>query len=53
MLTNVFYTLQYKLYMRRPMPDLEPVETPEDKTNGQIAQRKVRYQPPQKRNKKR
>ncbi len=53
MLTNVFYTLQYKLYMRRPMPELEPIETPEDNTNGQVAPRKVRYQPPQKRNKKR
>lgn len=52
MLTNVFYTLHYKLYMRRPMPDIETSVETEPPTNGQVAQRKARYQPPQKRTKK-
>lgn len=54
MLTNLFYTIHYKLYMRTPAPELVPVaESGEDKTNGVPETGKKRgYQPPQKRSKR-
>jgi len=53
MLTNILYTLHYKLYMRRPAPVLEPVEPIRESTNHLIRDgRKPRYQPPKKRSKR-
>lgn len=53
MLTNLFYTIHYKLYMRRPMPELEAIASDGEPRNGQLAPHKTKYQPPQKRSKKR
>jgi YidC/Oxa1 family membrane protein insertase len=53
MLTNILYTIHYKLYMGRPVPALEPVEREGEPTNHQMRDgQKPRYQPPKKRAKR-
>ncbi len=54
MLTNVFYTIHYKLYMRKPVPELVPVVEQEDeeKNGAPQANKKRGYQPPKKRSKR-
>jgi YidC/Oxa1 family membrane protein insertase len=53
MLTNILYTLHYKLYLSRPAPPLEPLDAPSEPTNHLAHDgRKPRYQPPKKRSKR-
>jgi YidC/Oxa1 family membrane protein insertase len=53
MLTNILYTLHYKLYLMRPAPPLEPLDAPSEPTNNLVRDgRKPRYQPPKKRSKR-
>lgn len=55
LLTNVFYTIHYKLYMRTPAPELTPVDSSDDQTprNGSVEKPKpMGYQPPKKRSKR-
>jgi YidC/Oxa1 family membrane protein insertase len=54
MLTNILYTLHYKLYLSRPAPSLEPLNVPSEPTDHLVRDgRKPRYQPPKKRSKRR
>jgi YidC/Oxa1 family membrane protein insertase len=54
MLTNILYTLHYKLYLSRPAPSLEPLNMPSEPTDHLVRDgRKPRYQPPKKRSKRR
>ncbi|MEN3001063.1 MAG: membrane protein insertase YidC [Armatimonadota bacterium] len=54
MLTNILYTLHYKLAMSRPAPALEPMEPTSAPTDRlALDGRKPRYQPPKKRSKRR
>jgi YidC/Oxa1 family membrane protein insertase len=54
MLTNILYTLHYKLYLSRPAPSLEPLNAPSEPTDHLVRDgRKPRYQPPKKRSKRR
>ena len=54
LLTNVFYTAHYKLYMRTPAPELTPVDGSEEGRNGVAEKPKPSggYQPPKKRSKR-
>jgi YidC/Oxa1 family membrane protein insertase len=54
LLTNVFYTAHYKLYMRTPAPELVPVEESNEGRNGAAEKPKPSggYQPPKKRSKR-
>ncbi len=54
MLTNLLYTLHYKLYMSRPAPVLEPAGSSGNAAGTALQDgRKPRYQPPRKRSKRR
>ncbi|GBC92692.1 Membrane protein insertase YidC 2 [bacterium HR15] len=54
MLTNILYTLHYKLYMSHPAPALEALEPATRESTNNLVQdgRKPRYQPPKKRSKR-
>ncbi|MFN3690801.1 MAG: membrane protein insertase YidC, partial [Fimbriimonadales bacterium] len=55
LLTNLFYTIHYKLYMRTPAPELTPVDgsDSQEQRNGAAAKPKpMGYQPPKKRSKR-
>ncbi len=55
LLTNVFYTAHYKLYMRTPAPELTPVDgsDSQEQRNGSAEKPKpTGYQPPKKRSKR-
>ncbi len=55
LLTNVFYTVHYKLYMRTPAPELTPVDGSDgqEPRNGSVEKPKpMGYQPPKKRSKR-
>jgi hypothetical protein len=54
LLTNVFYTAHYKLYMRTPAPELVPVDESNEGRNGAAEKPKPSggYQPPKKRSKR-
>jgi membrane protein insertase Oxa1/YidC/SpoIIIJ len=54
LLTNVFYTAHYKLYMRTPAPELVPVDESDEGRNGAAEKPKPSggYQPPKKRSKR-
>lgn len=55
LLTNVFYTAHYKLYMRTPAPELTPVDgsDSQEQRNGSAEKLKpTGYQPPKKRSKR-
>ncbi|MDW8107656.1 MAG: membrane protein insertase YidC [Armatimonadota bacterium] len=55
LLTNVFYTVHYKLYMSKPAPELTPVDGSEPKAgrNGTAGKPKPQgYKPPKKRHRR-
>ncbi|MCS6923113.1 MAG: tetratricopeptide repeat protein [Fimbriimonadales bacterium] len=55
LLTNVFYTIHYKLYMRTPAPELTPVDGSDSQESRNGATEKPKptgYQPPKKRSKR-
>ncbi|MFN4033578.1 MAG: membrane protein insertase YidC [Fimbriimonadales bacterium] len=55
LLTNVFYTVHYKLYMRTPAPELTPVDGSDSQAQRNGAAEKPKptgYQPPKKRSKR-